>query len=397
LRGLDSIPAKRQLLEDDRRGIAEGIVSRRPYPVLLMARELGIGGCERDLAKLALGLDRTKYIPHAGCFREGFRAPELRAAGIPIPLFPVTSFVNASLWKGVWALRRYVKQHGIVLIHGFDVPGSIFGGPAGRLCGVPAVVTSMLGSRDLVNGLERRLLRFSDRTAHRVMVNAEATKRHLIEDEAVPAEKIFVNHNGYDPAIFYPASGSENRPAALADARLVIGIVCALRTEKNVSLLVEAFRRVHQPGVKLLILGSGPLLPALEQQIEEGGLGGDCVLEPARPDVADWFRAIDIFVLPSVSESFPNALLEAMASGCAAVATRVGGIPELIADGRTGLLFANGNVEELAAHLRRLIEDSSFRRQLGRQAAAAAREEFPISRYCRQMEDFYDSLLLRNG
>ena len=107
---------------------------RRPYPILLLARELGIGGCERDLAKLALGLDRTKYIPHAGCFREGFRAPELREAGIPITLFPVTSFVNASLWKGAWALRTYVRRHGIVLVHGFDVPGSIFGGLVGRLC-----------------------------------------------------------------------------------------------------------------------------------------------------------------------------------------------------------------------------------------------------------------------
>ena len=369
----------------------------RPYPVLLLARELGIGGCERDLAKLALGLDRSKYIPHAGCFREGFRAPELREAGIPITLFPVTSFVNASLWQGAWALRSYVRRHGIVLVHGFDVPGSIFGGPAGRLWGLPAVVTSMLGSRDLMSAKERRMLRFSDRTAHRVMVNAEATRRHLIDDEGVPAEKIFVNHNGYDPAIFHPGEVGARKPEALAGAELVIGIVCALRPEKNVSLLVEAFARVRRPGVKLLILGSGPLLPALQRQIAEGGLEADCILEPARPDVAGWFRAIDIFVLPSVSESFPNALLEAMASGCASVATRVGGIPELIDDGRNGLLFTNHSVEELAGCLERLITGADLRRRLGEAAAATALERFPISRYCRRMEDFYDSLLIKAG
>lgn len=360
---------------------------KRPYPILLLARELGIGGCERDLAKLAMGLDRTKYTPHAGCFREGFRAPELRAAGVPITLFPVTSFLNASLWRGALAMRRYVKEQGIVLVHGFDVPGSILGGTVGRLWGVPAVVTSMLGSRDLVNATERRLLRVSDRMAHRVMVNAESTARHLVEDETVPQRKIFVNHNGYDPAIFHPG------PAKPEGEDLVIGIICALRPEKNIPLLIEAFSHVRRPGVKLLIVGSGPLLPVLEQQIQEGGMAADCILEPARPDVADWFRRIDIFVLPSVSESFPNSLLEAMASGCASVATRVGGIPELIDEGETGLLFANRNAAELAAHLERLITDASLRQRLGRTAAATVRERFPISRYCRRMEDFYDSLL----
>jgi glycosyltransferase involved in cell wall biosynthesis len=124
-------------------------------------------------------------------------------------------------------------------------------------------------------------------------------------------------------------------------------------------------------------------------------MGGRHLKQPKKKTISigGRFRKIDIFVLPSVSESFPNALLEAMASGCACVATRVGGIPELIEDNRSGLLFANGDAGALAAHLDRLLKDTALRRQLGTAAAARARAEFPVNAYCRRMEALYDTLL----
>jgi glycosyltransferase involved in cell wall biosynthesis len=117
------------------------------------------------------------------------------------------------------------------------------------------------------------------------------------------------------------------------------------------------------------------------------------VFQPGAPDVEHWLRGIDIFVLPSHSESFSNALLEAMACGCCAIGSRVGGTPELIADGRTGLLFAPGDVDDLARKLRLAIEDRSLRERLSAAAASFAQQSLSLERFVRRLEDLYAGLI----
>src|SRR5207244_161276 len=103
--------------------------------------------------------------------------------------------------------------------------------------------------------------------------------------------------------------------------------------------------------IRLLIVGSGPALPDLQASARRFALGGRCVFEPATRDVGAWLREIDIFVLPSLSEAFSNSLMEAMASGCCVVASRVGGNPELVVEGETGLLFRAADSADLARSL----------------------------------------------
>ena len=95
----------------------------QPWPLLLLVRELDLGGCERDLSKVALGLDRSRFDPHVGCFHpEGFRGEELRAAGVPVVQLPVRSFRSWSVLAGARRLAEYVARHGIRLVHSFDTP-----------------------------------------------------------------------------------------------------------------------------------------------------------------------------------------------------------------------------------------------------------------------------------
>jgi glycosyltransferase involved in cell wall biosynthesis len=108
-------------------------------------------------------------------------------------------------------------------------------------------------------------------------------------------------------------------------------------------------------------------------------------------------RALDIYVMSSETESFPNALLEAMACGCAVIGSRVGGIPELITDGVSGLLFESKNVEDLAAALGKLICDPALRKRFAAQAAAFARDTFSMEVNARRNESLYRSLLARKG
>ncbi len=370
-------------------------MTNEPRHVLLLIRRLAEGGCERDLTKMAIGLDRSRFISHVGCFREeGIRTVELYAAGIPVVCFGVRSFHRWSALSGAWRMWRYIRRHRIRLVHCFDVPADIYGVFAARAFGL-TVISSQLSYRTLVSPLERRLLRATDRLASAILVNCKAMHEHLVRDEGVPPERLFLSYNGFDPGIFHPAPGPS--PVRPQGASLVIGIIANLRAEKGVDLLLDAFAQVRglRPGLKLLIVGSGPLEGELMERSSRLGLGESCHFEPSKVDVSDWARAIDIFVQPSLSEAFSNSVLEAMASGCCLAASRVGGNPELVLDGQTGLLFDTGSVFSLAEALRTLISDDALRVRLAQAGCRYVHQNFTMEIALRRMQDFYSRILAR--
>lgn len=360
----------------------------RRRPVLLLARELGIGGSERQLAVTAMSLDRSRFEPHVGCFHEGFRADELRAAGVPVVRFPVTSFKSPSAFSGARKMGEYLKEHGIELVHTFDTPLNVFGVPVACAYRTPVVLSSQRAHREL-SGRFRHLLRITDRMADGIVVNCESVKRQLIAEERVPADRIQVCHNGIDTTAFNPAGRTP------PDKMLTVGVVCALRPEKGLPTLLEAFaiaRKAH-PCIRLQLVGSGPMLPELQELATQTGIADVCAFEPTTSRVAEWLRKIDIFVLPSLSEALSNALMEAMASGCAVVASDAGGNPELVQHGDTGLLFRRGHAQDLAAQLMRMIADGMLRDRLARAAADRMQREFTLTACAKRMESIYLNFL----
>jgi glycosyltransferase involved in cell wall biosynthesis len=365
--------------------------STTPVPVLLMARELGLGGTERQMTEIALSMDRSRFQPHVGCFRpEGIRGDELRTAGIPVAQFAVRSFYRPSAWTAARAMGLYLRRHNIDLVHTFDVPLNLFGVPTARAFRTPVVISSQRAYRQLTPWMFRPFLQLTDHLVDGVVVNCEAMRRHLVTDERVPAGLVHVCYNGIDTDKFQPMDRSRRVPA-LRGASLVVGIVCALRPEKGLFTLLRAFERVRdfRPGLRLAIVGSGPMRAALEQCSSELGIAGQCVFEPTTGHVADWLRSIDIFVLPSTSEALSNSLMEAMACECAPVASRVGGNPELIHDGQTGLLFDPDNPEQLAQCLRLLIENEDLRKETAARAARSISERFSLRAAADRMAEIY--------
>ena len=364
-------------------------------PVLLMVRQLDHGGSERQAAEIAKNLDRSRFLPHAGVFRAGgLRWRELHEAGIPVVRFPVDSLADL---RGIPAIARYVWEQGIRLIHTFDVPTNLYAAPAARLAGCEVVVTSQRAHRGL-EPRSRPWLRLVDFLSDGVVVNCDFLRRHLVEEERTPAGRVHLCYNGINPVTFRPRGGGE-RPEPLQGASLVIGVVCVLRPEKGLNTLLEAFARVkdRQPGMKLAVVGSGSCLPELCAQAQRLGIVEDCVFEPSTADVPRWLGAIDIFVLPSWSEAFSNSLMEAMACGCCAVASRVGGNPELVCEGETGLLFEAGDAAGLATALERLIARPEWRAELACNGMRRVRERFGIEQAARRMEEIYRLLLSREG
>lgn len=166
-----------------------------------------------------------------------------------------------------------------------------------------------------------------------------------------------------------PADGAEAREHGL----LVVGVASNLEYWKGIDVLIDAASAMHSP-VRLEVFGRGSLAGELERRAHEAGV--EARFHGFVPDVRERLRELDVLVQPSRADNFPLAVLEAMAAGVAVVATRVGGVPELVLDGETGLLVEPESPTALAAALESLASDPDRRRELGRRGRERAREEF---------------------
>ena len=364
-----------------------------PVPILVMARGLGHGGGERQLATMALSLDRTRYLPHVAACEGGFWQPALEQAGIPLHWVRSRSLVSRRGVAEMARLRRFIDQRRIRLVQTFDYAVNVYGVPVARSVPGAVPVSNLRCHMDLIPLRDRRLNYLSHRLAAGVVVNSEALAAHLVHDYGIQRGKIFVCHNGLDTSVFQPAP--RRRTGGLEKADVVVGVACVLRPEKNLPLLLEAFAGVaaSRPGTALLIVGSGPEEERLRNLAAGLGLGGSCMFQPSTSDVAPFLRSIDIFVLPSLTEGLSNSIMEAMACGCCVIASEVGGTPELIDHGTNGLLFPSGDRAALSAALAGAIDDRERRAALGQAAARKMQSEFSVRASVERMQEIYDILL----
>jgi glycosyltransferase involved in cell wall biosynthesis len=358
-----------------------------------MARELGAGGSERQLAEIAKNLDRQHFAPQVGFFRPGIRSEELAAAGVPCHQFDVRSFGTPAVFRKATEFCTFLQEQEIQIVHTFDYPLTCFAVPVARAYGVPVVLSSQRGHRRLIPGLYRDLVRVTDLLVDGIVVNCRAMERHLVEEEEIAHRKIHLCYNGIDPSLFLHPSRSIDHSGDKQN--LTIGCVCVFRPEKNLHLLLEAAAPLCRtnPSLQLLLVGSGPEKQLLEQTARRLRISHQCRFQPAQKDVSPFLRAIDIFVLPSVTEAFSNSLMEAMASGCAAIASEVGGNPELIQHRETGLLFRTEDVSDLTEQLQLLIKNPLLRRTLSINATELIRRRFTIEQSARNMGEIYGKFL----
>jgi glycosyltransferase involved in cell wall biosynthesis len=355
-----------------------------------MVRELGIGGTERQLVETARFLHRDRFVPHVGCFRaDGLRRADLERAEVPILHLPMHSFLSPAVLRAASRLITYIRQHHIQVIHSFDAPTNNFAVPVAKFAGVPAVISSQRGHRDLTGGLNKACLRVTDRLTDAVVVNCDDMRRYLVEEEGVSEAKIRICYNSVDVDHYRRKMTASPWPG-----KSVIGIVCALRPEKGLDTLLRAYAKLSRQDAMLAVVGSGPEEQHLRALARELGIGERCHFEPATSDVAEWLSRMDIFVLPSRTEALSNALMEAMACSCCAIASRVGGNPELIDDGENGLLFDMDDVAQLAGHMEALLCDPARRQRLAAAASAKMSARFTNSQAATAMQRIYESVLL---
>jgi len=245
-----------------------------------------------------------------------------------------------------------------------------------------------------------RLLRITDSLVSATVVNSDNLRRHLIETDHIRASHLLLCYNSVDLERFAPRSESAQEVSqVLPGLSPVIGSTAVMRPEKGVDTLLEAFAQVASRVSKagLLLVGGGPLEKRLEARAAGLGLADRIHFAGPVTDVLPWLRRMDIFVLPSLSEALSNSLLEAMATGCAPIASDVGGNPELIHPGSTGYLFRPGDASDLAERIELLSGDSGLRQRLSQAARSFVSQTFSREASLSTLSEVYSQFLRKKG
>jgi glycosyltransferase involved in cell wall biosynthesis len=287
-------------------------------------------------------------------------------------------------------LARYIRRHRIGLVHSFDFYSNAYGVLAGRLARTGVVIASQRDLGNLRTPAQQRINRMMLRLAHHVLANSDAAAARVRQGAGVRQEHLVVVRNGVDTLRFRPRElNGDAQPVR------VFGTVANLRPEKGLTDLVRATALVRgqHRDISMAIWGEGPLRPKLEALIQNLGLDDVVQLRGHAHDAAEALTTVDAFILPSLSESCSNSLMEAMAMGLPVIASNTGGNPELVLDGSSGLLVRPGDPTDLARAMAHLMDNSAFAAALGARAAQRARTEFSPSSMLAGIEALYVSAL----
>lgn len=323
------------------------------------------------MIELIRRLDSDVFDVHAVCFhRRGGWLPRAAEAARSVVEFPIHKFARPATWRQMIAFASWCRRTRIAIVQTCDFYANVFGMPAAALAGVPVRIASRRDVNPGRSGAQLALQRTAYAAAHRVVANSRAAAARL-ERERVAQRRIRIISNG----IVVPP-GAERVASPI---RRVI-TVANLRAEKAHERLLAAAAKIAacQPAIEFDIVGDGPRRAELQNIAEHLGIAGRVRFLGHRDDVPELLAGADLFVLPSRSEAFPNGVLEAMASGLPVVACRVGGLLEMIDDGRTGVLVPPDDELALADAILTLIADPDRARALGKAARAdvAARYSF---------------------
>ena len=362
-----------------------------PVPIAFVLSSCEPGGTQHQMIELLRRLPSTRWEVHVALLHaSGAWFDLMREAAVTVTEFPFRSFRHPDAMRQALAFRRWCQAHGIVVVHTSDLYTNIFGLPAAAAAGVPV----RIGNRREINPDKTRSQIMMQRAAYqfatKVVANSQAAADRL-RFERVPAGRVATVSNGIDSCAF--ATTRSRRPLRK------VTVVANLRKEKGHDVLIDAAPEIlrHFPDAAFEIVGSGPQLEMLQSRVKAQGVAGAFTFIGYEGDVAQRLKDADIFVLPSLSEACPNAVLEAMASGLPIVASAVGGILELIDDGQTGQLVAPGDPHALAHSICRLMADRAFGARLGKAACQQVQGRYSFERMTTAFEFIYLSELHRRG
>jgi glycosyltransferase involved in cell wall biosynthesis len=371
-------------------------VSAPRLKVLTLVDRLGIGGAETIAARIALGLDPARFDRLVCVTRhtDPDVVAEAVAAGVR-----VLALGRRSRWD-VWRwlpLVTLLRRDRVDILHAHMFGSNLWGSLLGRLARVPVIIAHEHGSDTACRPVRRFLRGMIARRADMVVAVSEAERRRLVVTEGISADKVRVILNAIPP--LSTPSGDVRAELGIPIDAPVVATVTVVRPEKALASLLRAAALLvpEISGLRVLVAGTGPRseIEKLERLMRDLRLESSVRLLGRRADVPDVLAAADVAVLCSDREGRPLSLMEYMAAGKAIVATRVGGVPELVEHGVHGVLVPPRDVNALARAIRELLGDPRRRAELGRGARERQQAELDLRAMVERVECLYEELASR--
>ncbi|HEY2067200.1 MAG TPA: glycosyltransferase [Gemmatimonadaceae bacterium] len=373
-----------------------------PIPLVFAIDNMRYGGTELNAVRTAERLDRRRFDLRVVCLDDrGPIADRYRSMGVPVIRMAVSSLHGPSMLSTGWQFARYLRKERVQIVHAHDMYSNVFATPWARAAGTPVVIASRRWWHTLPNRKLQLANAVAFRMAGAVLTNSAQVARSVREVEGVPEARVWTVTNFVDEEAFTPLPEDERarlrREWGVPAGAAVVGCVARLVPVKNHALLVEAFAELRRRNraVHLVLIGDGECRDALTAQVRALGIEHAVAFVGELRSGGNHHRAFDVSALVSLSEGFPNTLIEAMAAGVPAVATAVGGSVDAVVDGVTGLLVPAERADALTAALQRLVDDSTLRESFGGAARDRAWATYRAGAVVQSLESMYDALLAR--
>jgi glycosyltransferase involved in cell wall biosynthesis len=364
----------------------------RSLRIAMMLGSDGPGGAEMMVLRLSNELRKRGHFiqPVGPAHGVGWLGEHLRRAGFSPEVFHLKRAVDP---RGVRDLMRLFRKHRIDAVHSHEFTMAVYGAAASRILGLPHVVT-MHGGLTVCKVLRRRVaLRWAMRSSDHTVMVSRATRHQFAHDLGIDESRLAVIPNGVP--VQHGDAVRVRKEFGVGEHDCVLLAVGTLETHKGHRVLLDALMRLDRIGArapwKLIIAGGrgGDQHQALLNHLDEAGFGDRVRIVLNRDDIPDLLALADVFVMPSLWEGLPMALLEAMLAGKAIIASATAGIPEAITDGRDGILVAPDDVIALADALRQVVANPQRRADLGAAALLRAEKDFTVHVMAERYEQLY--------
>lgn len=348
-------------------------------------------GAERLIAEV-LKNRSSRYDYHVLCLVEGgLLRDEIEADGVPVTVLGRRSGHD---WKHALALYKWFRQYKPKAVHTHLFTADAWGRTFAWLARVPGIFSTVHSTNAWKSRLHLVVDRFLSRFSNAVIACTDEVK-NAIEKQGISSEKVISIANGVDLQRVEAATVVDVRAEyGIPNGSVVMALVGRLHEAKGHTDLLPVLQKLHQNNKKFfcLFVGEGELEDSLKQQVQSLGLAKKVVFTGFRRDVIGILKAIDFLIMPSRWEGLPISLLESMACQSPVLASRVGGIPDVIEHGVDGLLFEQGNAFELESSLNLLIENSELRQKMAIAGLHKIHNKYSAASVAKAYEALYDKV-----
>jgi len=362
--------------------------------ILYLTTSSKLSGTEKMLYELVKGIDKEKYEVMVCTIKDDLDSQlldRLRKEGIKTACLDLDK--KWKIWR-VFKLFKIIKNFNPKILQSFLFFDNILARIFGKLAGAPIIISGQRSAETYRPKIRNFFDRITINLADYIVSNSEAGKRIVIERDGFPEEKVKVIYNG----INLDKTGQQLK-ARRSKAITKIGFVGRLSTEKGLNYLIEAVSILKNKmnDFVVLIIGDGPERKKLEKLTYENGVEDVICFLGYKEKAWQYMQEFDLFVLPSLWEGFPNVIIEAMAQNVLVVATRVGGVPELIKDNETGFLVKPRDGKALAERINYVLNlPEKEKKKIEENARRVVKKEFSIEKMLKEYEKLYASLIHNN-